>query len=102
MATQTITQTEAPKAGYESFAVKQQGPNGTENANRQPLQRNHSLDKWSSSKVTPTAGTEFGKEVQLSELLKAKNADELVKDLAILSRLTCCSSASSIIRPREV
>lgn len=52
---------------------------------REPLKRNGALDRYASFEVTPTIGQEFsGEDVQLSEILKAPNADELVKDLAIL------------------
>ncbi|WWC66111.1 uncharacterized protein I206_100011 [Kwoniella pini CBS 10737] len=48
-----------------------------------PLARNHSLDKYVSFEVTPSIGQEFAKELQLSQIVNAENADELIKDLAI-------------------
>ena len=49
-----------------------------------PLKLGNSLDKFPRTDSTPTIGTEFERGVQLSELLKAPNADELIRDLAIL------------------
>lgn len=51
----------------------------------QPIPRNHSLDKWKSFEVTPFIGQEFGSDIQLSQIVNAPNADELIKDLAVLS-----------------
>jgi hypothetical protein len=51
-----------------------------------PLKLGNSLDKYPKVDSTPTIGTEFERGVQLSELLKAPNADELIRDLAILSK----------------
>lgn len=51
----------------------------------QPIPRNHSLDKWKSLEVTPFIGQEFGSDIQLSQIVNAPNADELIKDLAVLS-----------------
>ncbi|KAI0683840.1 alpha-ketoglutarate-dependent taurine dioxygenase [Cytidiella melzeri] len=49
-----------------------------------PLKLGNSLDKFEKSDATPLIGTEFARGIQLSELLKADNADELIRDLAIL------------------
>ena len=49
-----------------------------------PLKLGTSLDKFEKSDLTPLIGTEFARGVQITELLKAPNADELVRDLAIL------------------
>ncbi|KAI0084558.1 hypothetical protein BDY19DRAFT_898334 [Irpex rosettiformis] len=49
-----------------------------------PLKLGKSLDKFEKVDSTPLIGTEFARGVQLSELLKAPNADELIRDLAIL------------------
>jgi hypothetical protein len=35
--------------------------------------------------MTPVIGREFAKDLQLSDLLKAEDSDELVRDLAVLS-----------------
>ncbi|THH00996.1 hypothetical protein EW145_g7000 [Phellinidium pouzarii] len=48
-----------------------------------PLKLGTSLDSIKKSNSTPLIGTEFARGVQLSELLKAPNADEIIKDLAI-------------------
>ncbi|TYJ58196.1 hypothetical protein B9479_001020 [Cryptococcus floricola] len=50
----------------------------------QPLQRNHSLDKWRHFAVSPPIGEEFSKDLQLSEIVHAKKKDTLIRDLAIL------------------
>jgi hypothetical protein len=52
-----------------------------------PLTLGTSLNKFGKSDLTPLIGTEFERGVQIRDLLKAENADELVKDLAVLSRL---------------
>ncbi|KAI5119248.1 hypothetical protein M0805_008799 [Coniferiporia weirii] len=49
-----------------------------------PLKLGSSLDSFEKTNATPLIGTEFARGVQLSELLKAPNADEIIKDLAIL------------------
>ncbi|WVQ75578.1 hypothetical protein IAR50_005205 [Cryptococcus sp. DSM 104548] len=49
----------------------------------QPLPRNHFLDKYPSVASTPSIGQEFTSELQLSEILKADNSDELIRDLAV-------------------
>ncbi|ORY37096.1 taurine catabolism dioxygenase [Rhizoclosmatium globosum] len=51
----------------------------------QPLKRNFSLDAlYPSFKVQPHIGTEFKRGIQIRDLLKAPNADELFLDLAVL------------------
>ena len=50
-----------------------------------PLELGKSLDGFQQTDLTPLIGTEFARGVQIKELLKAPNADELIKDLAILS-----------------
>lgn len=52
-----------------------------------PLRSSGSLEKLDKIDSTPTIGTEFGRDVQLSQLLKAENSDALIRDLAILSEL---------------
>ena len=49
-----------------------------------PLSRNGSLDKFTSRDSTPVIGTEFTSELQLSKILQADNADQLIQDLAVL------------------
>ena len=57
-----------------------------------PLQLGKSLDNFGKSDLTPLIGTEFARGVQIRDLLKASNTDELIRDLAILGM----SSVSSI------
>jgi len=51
-----------------------------------PLPYNESLDHYPHFEVTPSIGREFGKELQLTDLLNAPNSDELIRDLAVLSK----------------
>ncbi|KAI9347718.1 hypothetical protein BDR26DRAFT_931428 [Obelidium mucronatum] len=52
----------------------------------QPLKRNFSLDAYKNFKVQPHIGTEFAKgTLQIRDILKAPNADELIKDFAVLT-----------------
>jgi hypothetical protein len=53
-----------------------------------PLKRNNLMDQYTHLAVTPGMGEEFPGDLQLSELLKAPNADTLIQDLAVLSELT--------------
>lgn len=52
-----------------------------------PLKLGHALDDVQRTNVTPIIGTEFARGVQLAEWLKAPNADELIRDLAITGEL---------------
>jgi hypothetical protein len=52
---------------------------------KEPLKSSGSLDQFPQEDLTPALGTEFSTATQLSQLLKADNADELIRDLAILS-----------------
>ena len=52
---------------------------------KEPLKYSGSLDQFPHEHLTPALGTEFSTATQLSQLLKADNADELIRDLAILS-----------------
>ena len=49
-----------------------------------PLTLGNSLTSIEKTDLTPTIGTEF-KDVQLSQLLKSENANQLIRDLAITS-----------------
>lgn len=51
-----------------------------------PLVYSGSLDSFTQNDLTPVIGREF-KGVQVVELLKASNSDELIKDLAVTSML---------------
>jgi len=55
-------------------------------ASYEPIPRNKSLDKYEHFAVNPAIGEEFAPEAQLSEIVKADNADELIKDLAVLGK----------------
>ena len=49
-----------------------------------PLQLSKSLDAFQKADLTPLIGTEFARGTQIVDLLKAPNADDLIRDLAIL------------------
>ncbi|WWC69807.1 uncharacterized protein I206_103750 [Kwoniella pini CBS 10737] len=56
-----------------------------------PMKYNGTLEGYTHFEVTPSIGREFGSDLQLSELLKAPNSDELIRDLAVLiSRRGVC------------
>ncbi|WWC85146.1 uncharacterized protein L201_000003 [Kwoniella dendrophila CBS 6074] len=56
-----------------------------------PLKYSGSLDGYTHFEVTPSIGREFGKDLQLSQILKAPNSDDLIRDLAVLiSRRGVC------------
>lgn len=55
---------------------------------REPLKKTGALDQFKSFEVTPYCGTEFP-EIQVTDLLKADNADELIRDLAITGESSC-------------
>ncbi|KAJ3054394.1 hypothetical protein HK097_001945 [Rhizophlyctis rosea] len=48
------------------------------------LKNSGALDKYPHSTVTPAIGTEFAPGIQLVDLLKAENSDDLIRDLALL------------------
>lgn len=48
-----------------------------------PLQLGTALSKFGRADLTPLIGTEFERSVQIRDLLKAENADEVLRDLAI-------------------
>jgi hypothetical protein len=62
-------------------------------AHRQPLQLKGVLDQFKSFDVTPVIGREFV-DVNLKDLLRASNSDELIRDLAITSELLCVDESS--------
>jgi hypothetical protein len=51
---------------------------------RQPLKSSGSLKDFEKVDLTCVIGTEFGEGVQLAKFLEAPNADELLRDLALL------------------
>ena len=60
-------------------------PLKTKSLVKEPLKYSGSLDQFPHEDLTPALGTEFTSATQLSQLLKADNADELIRDLATLS-----------------
>lgn len=57
-----------------------------DNNHKAPLELKGVLDQFKSFDVTPVIGKEFP-EVNLKSLLRAENSDELIRDLAIISKL---------------
>lgn len=51
-----------------------------------PLVYSGSLDSYTHNDLTPVIGREY-KGVQVADLLKASNSDQLIKDLAVTSML---------------
>ena len=54
---------------------------------REPLELRGVLDQFESFDVTPVIGREF-KDVDVVSWLRSPNSDELIRDLAVTSRLT--------------
>ncbi|CAK7229219.1 hypothetical protein SCUCBS95973_007147 [Sporothrix curviconia] len=54
-----------------------------ETGHKEPLTLSGALDQFPSFDVTPVIGREFGPEVDLAAWLRAPNADDLLRDLAI-------------------
>ena len=61
-------------------------PVSTKGSSREPLQPSGSLDSYESFEVTPVIGREYPT-ANLVDFLDAPNSDELLRDLAIASRL---------------
>jgi len=51
---------------------------------REPLKYSGSLDSYKAIDLTPVIGTEYAG-IDLAEVLKAPNSDELIRDIAIKS-----------------
>ena len=58
-------------------------------ASTQPLQSSGALNKFKFFESTPVIGREYV-HVQLSDLLKAENSDELIRELAIVGMSYAC------------
>jgi hypothetical protein len=54
---------------------------------REPLRDSGSLESFESIDITPAIGTEFTS-AKVDEWLNASNSDDLIRDLAIKSKLT--------------
>lgn len=54
--------------------------------NSQPLEYSGSLDSYSHNDLTPVIGTEY-KGLQVADILKSEQCDQLIKDLAVTSTL---------------
>lgn len=67
-----------------------------ETGHKEPLKLSGVLDKYESFDVTPVIGREFV-DVDLAGWLRAPNSDELIRDLAITSRLPNCSSSQRMV-----
>lgn len=63
-------------------------PVRSKSVHREPLKLSGVLDAYESFDVAPAIGREFPR-AKLVEWLEAENSDELLRDLAITSKLTC-------------
>jgi len=68
----------APQNVDEDLPVRLEG-------HKEPLKLSGALDHLESFDVTPVIGREYAASVDLVELLRAPNSDELIRDLAITS-----------------
>ncbi|WRT67275.1 uncharacterized protein IL334_004242 [Kwoniella shivajii] len=96
MAPIALTQTESVSPA-QVHTLKLKGdatetPTGVaQNTLKGPLEYKGTLEEYSHFEVTPSIGREFGSDLQLSQLLKADNSDDLIRDLAVLiSRRGVC------------
>lgn len=69
------------------------GPVSAVEGPRRPLRYSGSLDQYKQNDLTPIIGTEFPS-ANLVEWINAPNADELLRDLAIKSKLPNHNSSS--------
>jgi hypothetical protein len=64
------------------------GTNGAPHGSKYPpFKDTGSLDRFTTVQVTPCIGTEF-KNADLAEWLRAPNSDDMIKDLALLCKLS--------------
>jgi hypothetical protein len=77
--TQTVTEVVAPIRNSNEESQKEWKPQA-------PLQLSGALDSYKSFDVTPIIGKEFV-DVNLKDWLRAPNSDELIRDLAITSKI---------------
>lgn len=82
--TSTSQPEEVKPAAEEVSAPKNEEPQLLTN-HREPLKLSGALDHIKYFETTPAIGREF-EDVDLVELLRAENSDELVRDLAITSK----------------
>lgn len=71
----------------ESLAVQEEQLPELRTNHKEPLKLNGALDQFEHFDVTPVIGREYV-DVNLAELLRAPNSDELLRDLAITSKHT--------------
>lgn len=62
------------------------GHEQSQTRNSQPLEYSGSLDSYSHNDLTPVIGTEY-KGLQVADILKSEQCDQLIKDLAVTSTL---------------
>lgn len=100
MAPIAISETQTQTAATAHPVLKLRGPAPPEaipevgrNTLPGPLKYNGLLEDYPHFEVTPSIGREYGKELQLTDLLAAENADDLIQDLAVLSESQPCVSS---------
>ncbi|WVW83533.1 hypothetical protein I302_105554 [Kwoniella bestiolae CBS 10118] len=103
-----VTQTESIAAPtVQPIKLKGDGPRNPADVARNtlpaPLEYKGSLESYSHFEVTPSIGREFGRDLQLSQLLKAPNSDDLIRDLAVLiSRRGVCFFRAQDVNQEEM
>lgn len=81
--TQTQTQTQTRSAGVLNLRAPA-ADSDIVSKNVEPMTYNGSFESYEHFDSTPVIGREFAEGLQLSEILAAPNADELIRDLAVL------------------
>ena len=67
-------------------SASEDGPSVAKAVNT-PLRPEGSLDQFEKFDVTTVIGTEFSRNLQLTDLLSSPNSDSLIRDLAVLGFL---------------
>ncbi|KAK4687226.1 hypothetical protein P7C73_g2890, partial [Tremellales sp. Uapishka_1] len=97
--TQTATNHSLHLRGQSPPSVQDRGRNRFAS----PLKYEGLLESYPHFEVTPSIGREFDSSLQLTELLNAPNAEELVRDLSVLiSRRGVCFFRDQDIQPKEM
>jgi hypothetical protein len=91
---------EVKPAAEEASALKNEEPQLLTN-HREPLKLSGALDHIKYFETTPAIGREF-ENVDLVELLRAENSDELLRDLAITSKSLLQSEAKVVANDDDV
>lgn len=77
-------------------AAAAETPAGQQPAHKEPLKLSGALDQFDSFDVTPVIGKEFP-HASLKEWLEAPNSDDLIRDLAITSKLSLFLPSNALL-----